>query len=769
MTRKVKGWLLDFFPKDRDGFVLWLITEDNQRARFKMSLPAELYISASVETLQQVTTFIAKQPEKTSCAMEMRRDLFQPDLIPVLAVRFANGSELQGLFWRLSRQFPSLDYYNADIHPALRLNAAFGAYPQCLCEITVNEHDQVTDFVTLDSPFQLELPAAPVRTLSMEPDRSPNRGMPEHLWLQYGTHQVRLALSHPKSSLHSLRSILLTYDPDLILTAWGDGWMLEYLAQLAEEQHVSLPWNREPGIEPEYRQARSYFAYNQMVFRDQQVHLFGRWHVDIHNATLYHDYGMKGIYESARISGLPIQTVARTSPGSGISAMQVTTALRNEIMVPWHKQEAENFKSVNELIQADQGGLVYQPESGLHFNIAELDFISMYPSIMVYCNISPETTPRFCGGTKPLSESEMGLIPKTLKGLLEKRVAIKHRLKELSPYDRTCQELKAQSSAHKWLLVTCFGYLGYKNARFGRIEAHETVNAFGREALLRAKEAAEDMGYEVLHMYVDGLWVRHPQRITTENLKPLLDEIEFRSGLPLGLDGIYNWVAFLPSRIDEQVSVANRYFGIFEDGSVKVRGIELRRRDAPGWIAGIQTRLLEIYCQVHSRADVRECNQRVISYLKEEADKLKQGEVPLSELVVSTKLSRTTKEYVSPSPAAQAAMQLEKLGKSCQPGQVMRYLFLTGNPRIHAWDLPEFPAPHRIDQNEYFKLMFRAASSITLPFGLSEADLGKAVIQARIPVKKSIRGRLLAGNRLLPLGAGIKTKKLTQGEPASND
>jgi DNA polymerase II len=56
--------------------------------------------------------------------------------------------------------------------------------------------------------------------------------------------------------------------------------------------------------------------------------------------------------------------------------------------------------------------------------------------------------------------------------------------------------------------VTCFGYLGYKNARFGRIEAHEAVTAYGREALLRAKEAAEDMGFTVLHMYVDGLWVQ---------------------------------------------------------------------------------------------------------------------------------------------------------------------------------------------------------------------------------------------------------------------
>ena len=43
----------------------------------------------------------------------------------------------------------------------------------------------------------------------------------------------------------------------------------------------------------------------------------------------------------------------------------------------------------------------------------------------------------------------------------------------------------------KWLLVCCFGYTGYKNARFGKIEAHEAINAVARETLLVAKEIAE--------------------------------------------------------------------------------------------------------------------------------------------------------------------------------------------------------------------------------------------------------------------------------------
>ena len=60
------------------------------------------------------------------------------------------------------------------------------------------------------------------------------------------------------------------------------------------------------------------------------------------------------------------------------------------------------------------------------------------------------------------------------------------------------------------MLVTCFGYLGYKNARFGRIEAHEAVTAYGRDKLLCAKEIFEAAGFTVLHGLTDCLWVQKP-------------------------------------------------------------------------------------------------------------------------------------------------------------------------------------------------------------------------------------------------------------------
>jgi hypothetical protein len=95
-----------------------------------------------------------------------------------------------------------------------------------------------------------------------------------------------------------------------------------------------LPFNRDLSQKITYRKERTYFSYGQIIYRGQQVHLFGRWHIDVFNAIMFHEYEMEGIWELARVTGLAVQTVARVSPGTGISSMQILTALRQGILVP---------------------------------------------------------------------------------------------------------------------------------------------------------------------------------------------------------------------------------------------------------------------------------------------------------------------------------------------------------------------------------------------------------------------------------------------------
>jgi len=728
------GWLLDVYADPRDGVTLWFLDGgEGARLRLSQAFPITFYISGPPERLRAVWRFLKSQPVSLTLSRTQRRDLFEDDPVDVLAVQVEQPAAQPVLFRRTARDFPDLTYYDADLPLSLRHAAVHGTFPSARCRVIADEDGWMHEIEVLDSPWDLDTLAPPLRILSIEPDVDPSHASPRQLNVRTARGiAYRLVLEPERALLINLRAILRRHDPDLLYTKWGDTWLLPLLLDLSRRCNVPLPLNRDPGLGVARRAERSYFTYGQIIHRGQQIHLFGRWHVDIFNAMLFHDYELDGVMELARVTGLPVQTVARVSPGSGISAMQMVTALREGVLVPWHKQQAEYLKSALELLRADQGGMVYQPLIGLHRDVAEIDFISMYPSIMERFNISPETVGMEGSDADHVPElgihvdrERPGLVPQTLKPLLDKRLEIKTSLATMPSWDPRRKLFKARASAHKWLLVTCFGYLGYKNARFGRIEAHESVTAYGREALLLAKEAAEDMGLTVLHMYVDGLWVKKEGLNRVSDFQSLLDEITERTGLPIALEGIYNWLAFLPSKVDPRLPVPNRYFGAFQDGSLKTRGIELRRRDTPVFIIQIQMEILRLLADAPDAGRLTDCLPEIVARLRGRLAHLGSYSVPLEHLLVAQKLSRELDEYRVPSPAARAVAQLEAIGKSLRPGQMVQFLYTLGKPGVVAWDLPHPPNPKTLDVARYTELLVRAAVSVLQPLGVDDEMLRK--------------------------------------------
>ena len=65
-----------------------------------------------------------------------------------------------------------------------------------------------------------------------------------------------------------------------------------------------------------------------------------------------------------------------------------------------------------------------------------------------------------------------------------------------------------RQAALKWILVTSFGYLGFNNSKFGRIDAHIAVCAFARDIMLKISKVVETHGFEIIHGIVDSIWVK---------------------------------------------------------------------------------------------------------------------------------------------------------------------------------------------------------------------------------------------------------------------
>lgn len=720
-------WLLDIYIHPERGVVLWFLCDDGQRRCLYQEFPVTFYAAGQRHRLHDLCIFLKKELPSIHLAEDERRDLFYGSTV-VLAARLNSPYDLPAIARRVVDIFPDITLYDVDLNVALRHAAIYGTFPLALCQVASDESDTIHELKVLNSKWDINPEMPPLRTIVIEPDADPFHAKPENIVVHTPKTTAKLNI-HDPASLGFFNYILKQYDPDLILSSHGDTFLLPTLLEQSKKRNHPLLLNRDPNAEITFKKERSYFAYGQVVYRGRQVLLAGRLHVDMGNTVMWDDYNFDGVLEMARVSSLSIQTAARVSPGTGISSMQIITALQQGILIPLNKEQTENEKTTSELLEADKGGLIGDPEIGLHANVAELDFAQMYGALVVQFNISPETvnTGRPTAELIPelgilIDRDHPGLLPLTLAPLVKKRTNLKHRLLVLSQNDCRYKSYKAQVSAHKWLIVTCIGYLGFKSARFGCIETHETILAYSREVMLRAQEAAEDLGHQVLHRYVDGIWIKKSGCNTLQDFQPVIDKIVNRTGLPIVLNGVFKWIVFPHSRRNKRIAVPNSYFGIFQNGEIKTRGIETRRHDTAPFISETQMEILEILAKAPDIEHMQDYLAEIDSLVQGKISDLCSGCVPPEKLVVCLTVSRNLEEFKTPSPVSIALGQLESAGKFLRPGQRIRLLYVLGKARARAWDLPEPLDLRTLDISRYRRLLLRAVNTILEPIKEHYAD-----------------------------------------------
>ena len=117
-----------------------------------------------------------------------------------------------------------------------------------------------------------------------------------------------------------------------------------------------------------------------------------------------------------------------------MSSIQFYQAQKDDVLLPRNKKIPETFKSALDLLVGDRGGFVFEPRLGVHDSIGELDFSSMYPSLMRKYNISAETVLCKCCPNSPIRISNLnyhictkrvGMVPKTVDLALTKRLTYK--------------------------------------------------------------------------------------------------------------------------------------------------------------------------------------------------------------------------------------------------------------------------------------------------------------------------------------------------------
>lgn len=725
-----RGWLLDVNSNRRgDAVVLWLKSENGTVEPRTVPYAPPFFVAGADERLDALGHELAGARDVGAVELvSIRTSLFEDPARrhPALAVVPERHGLRRALAGRIDALGGYLDYtlYDVDLTAPQLYYIDQQLYP--FAPVLWDGNAVVATAQADDDP---ELPPPPLRTadLAVEtvPDGSGRPRRPGDPLARVRLGPAVLEAEDEAATLAALKGELARQDPDLLVTHGGDSFDVPALyrrAVAAGFTEATFALGRAPvgfGLD---RPGSTFASYGRVLHRAPAYPLAGRFHLDI-GERFVEDVGLAGFVDTARLSRLGLQVVCRQSPGTVFSSRELAVALGSGVHIPWKKNFPEQEKTAATLVASDRGGFVLTPPVGLATGVDEFDFVSLFPSIMVGHNLSLETLECPCCPASPHVAPGLGyrsctrregIVPRTLRPILARRLHYKARKRategaERARYDDLCK-------AWKWVLVTSFGYQGYRNARFGRIEVHEAINAYARELLVALVELARSEGWEVLHGIVDSLWLKPPPGADPERFARRVSEA---TGLPLGYEGRYRWIVFLANRA-HGFGVPQRYYGAYEHGELKVRGLEVRRGDACVMVQKVQQEVLELLGEARDGPAFRAALAPALELGARHAARVVAGRWPVAELVLTHRVAKSLDEYRVFSDGVAALRQLRAQGVERSAGEEVAYVITDRRSRdwqrkVVAAELLRGDEPY--DPPAYVELLARSFETLFEPFG----------------------------------------------------
>lgn len=177
------------------------------------------------------------------------------------------------------------------------------------------------------------------------------------------------------------------------------------------------------------------------------------------------------------------------------------------------------------------GAYVMPPTcTGIAKNVHVADFASLYPSIMITWNLSPETK----AGTSPrpvdglchspsndlLTKRKEGILPGALNELLELRAEWNKKRASFAPGTPESKEAERRTNGYKTVANSFYGVMGTPYARYYDKQISEATTQNGAWLIKETMKAAESKGMSVIYGDTDSIFV---QGITKEGFGEFVD------------------------------------------------------------------------------------------------------------------------------------------------------------------------------------------------------------------------------------------------------
>ncbi|NHW88427.1 MAG: DNA polymerase [Archaeoglobales archaeon] len=375
-------------------------------------------------------------------------------------------------------------------------------------------------------------------------------------------------------------------------------------------------------------------------------------------------------YEMAKLIRLPLDDVTRIGRGKQVDWLLLSEAKKVGEVAPNAAEVAETY----------EGAFVIEPERGLHENVAELDFASMYPSIMVTFNISPDTLSPNGEYIAPevgyrFKKQPDGFFKRILISLIKRRQEIKKIMKNMNENDPNYKLLDIKQQTLKILTNSFYGYMGWGGARWYCKACAEATTAWGRHFIKTSAKIAEQMGFKVLYGDTDSIFVSKPVGI--EELKKevdkLIERISKELPVQIELDELFKTIFFVEKK---------RYAGLTIEGKILVRGLEVRRGDWCELAKRAQKEVIEILLREKNPEKAMKLVSRII-------EDIRKGNVKLEDIVIYKGLTKKPSKYEAIQAHVKAAKKAEEIGIFYPVGSKIGYIVVkgTGNVGDRAYPL----------------------------------------------------------------------------------
>lgn len=236
------------------------------------------------------------------------------------------------------------------------------------------------------------------------------------------------------------------------------------------------------------------------------------------------------------------------------------------------------------------GAKVLDPKKGIHDNVGIFDLASLYPSIIISFNLSPETMQ-----TEHGIREQNGLVPILLEDLFTLRREYRD-----NGQDR-------EQKVVKTIMNSFYGVMALPTFRLYTHAMASKITEHGRNIIEHTKSVVEDMGYTVVYGDTDSVFVSGIN--DTNAARDLESAINAKYDIYVSDFGIkehrlqIEFEAFAPRAL---MVKKKRYAMKLDNGKYKIAGFQLKRSDTQPLARRLQEQLLHFILEGQSKKEVYE-------------------------------------------------------------------------------------------------------------------------------------------------------------------